>query len=157
MYTVCVYVSVCVCVCPLGFGLITALPSLASENSNAALSTNSFSDQTLDLGPISLSTSQSGEILFTCCRWHNNISKRESTCSPSSQPRWQSGKKALEPGVKIKHQCTKVLPSTDYLISDINRRKMDWPAVWTYRWYGCCPEGQLPVRPSLRSSQPPDL
>lgn len=35
---------------------------LTSENSNAALSTNSFSDQTLVLGPISLPTNQSTEL-----------------------------------------------------------------------------------------------
>lgn len=35
---------------------------LTSENSNAALSTNSFSDQTLVLGPISLPTNQSIEL-----------------------------------------------------------------------------------------------
>lgn len=42
------------------------LPEITSENSNAALSTNSFSDQTLDLGPISLSAR--AQALLTCCR-----------------------------------------------------------------------------------------
>lgn len=74
------------------------LPEITCENSYAALSTNSFSDQTLDLGPISLPTNQSTDAL-TCCRRHiNNCS--DSTCSPELQPRWQSGKKALGPGAK---------------------------------------------------------
>lgn len=112
MYTVCVYVSACVCL--LDFRLITALHSLASENSNVALSTYSFSDQTLDLGPISLSTNQSGEILFTCCRWDNDISKRERVPAlqvpnhDGNQVRrhWNLGAKS-NPGVpKFFHQQT---------------------------------------------------
>ncbi len=89
-----VYVCVCVCVCvSSGFKVLT------SENSNAALSTYSLSDQTLDLGPISLPTNQSTETLFTCCRWQDDISElvTGTTCSPELQPRWLSGKKASAP------------------------------------------------------------
>lgn len=46
-----------------------------SENSNAALSTNSFSDQTLDLGPISLSANQNADIV-KLLRSHDDITEQ---------------------------------------------------------------------------------
>lgn len=73
----CVFLCiVCVFMYAYVWGSSHYLLWLTSENSNAALSTNSFSDQTLDLGPISLSTNQSTETLFTCCRWHDDVSEQ---------------------------------------------------------------------------------
>lgn len=67
---------------------------LTSENSNAALSTNSFSDQTLDRGPISLSTNQSTGTRVTCCgprpdsEWVRRIPALQSSDHDGNQVRW---------------------------------------------------------------------
>lgn len=106
--------------------------------------------------------------------WWRKWTGKTDTCSPELQPRWQSGKKAWAPEVKqtlfywyagcssnslINQQAsTSWFKKWHHTSSSINRRrKANWPAVWICTRCGCCPAGQLPVRLSLHSSQPPGL